>query len=86
MGKKDKKKSGKETSTTAHKTSAAKVRKPRGGSGEIYTRADGKYAFRVKASNGQIVASSQGYIAKTDARSTLTSLMTGGYDGPIVEV
>ena len=26
------------------------------GSGEVYKRADGKFAFRVKASNGEVVA------------------------------
>jgi hypothetical protein len=58
------------------------------GSGEIYKRADGKYAFRVKASNGQVVATdgSQGYDDKSSARSTLKRLMSGEYDGPIAEV
>lgn len=82
--KKDKKKSPK-----AQKTAAAPKPKPkrsRGGTGEIYVRADGKYAFRVRASNGQIVASSQAYVAKADARSTLTTLLAGGYDGPVIEV
>ncbi len=58
------------------------------GSGEVYKRSDGKWAFRVKASNGQVVATdgSQGYEAKADARSTLQKLMAGDYDGPISEV
>lgn len=55
------------------------------GKGEIYERSDGKWGFRVKASNGQIVATDggQGYSAKTDARSTLEKLLQGEYDGPI---
>jgi uncharacterized protein YegP (UPF0339 family) len=55
------------------------------GTGEVYKRTDGKWAFRVKASNGQIVATDggQGYGAKGDAESTLKKLIGGDYDGPI---
>jgi uncharacterized protein YegP (UPF0339 family) len=55
------------------------------GKGEIYKRNDGKWAFRVKASNGEVVATDggQGYNAKGDAESTLQKLMAGTYDGPI---
>ncbi|MCH7585904.1 MAG: DUF1508 domain-containing protein [Acidobacteria bacterium] len=54
----------------------------------MYKRRDGKWAFRVKASNGQIVATDggQGYVSKSDARRTLEKLMGGGYGGPIEEV
>jgi uncharacterized protein YegP (UPF0339 family) len=57
------------------------------GKGEIYKRQDGKYAFRVKASTGEAVATDggQGYNNKSDARSTLEKLMRGDYDGPISE-
>ncbi|HEV7757547.1 MAG TPA: DUF1508 domain-containing protein [Acidimicrobiales bacterium] len=55
------------------------------GKGEIYKRNDDKWAFRIKASNGEIVATDggQGYSAKSDAKSTLEKLMRGDYDGPI---
>jgi hypothetical protein len=58
------------------------------GKGELYKRADGNWGFRVKASNGQQVASDggQGYSNKVDARSTLERLLKGEYDGPIDEV
>ena len=58
------------------------------GKGEIYTRKDGKYAFRVKASNGEVVATDggQGYSSKSTARATLEKLLAGTYDGPIDEV
>lgn len=58
------------------------------GKGEIYKRTDGKWAFRVKASNGETVATDggQGYSGKADAKSTLTKLMAGDYDGPITEL
>ncbi|CAB4955191.1 unannotated protein [freshwater metagenome] len=57
------------------------------GSGEVYKRADGKFAFRVKASNGEVVATDggQGYSNKADARSTLEKLMRGDYNGKITE-
>ena len=53
------------------------------GSGETYARSDGKYAFRVKASNGQAVATdgNQGYEQRSSAKSTLTKLMAGEYKG-----
>lgn len=58
------------------------------GSGEIIRRSDGKWGFRVRASNGQIVATDggQGYSAKASAESTLRKLLAGEYDGPITEV
>ena len=58
------------------------------GKGEVYKRADGKWAFRVKASNGETVATDggQGYSAKADAKSTLRKLMAGDYNGDIAEL
>ena len=55
------------------------------GKGELYKRNDGKWAFRVKAGNGEIVATDggQGYSAKGDAESTLQKLISGSYDGPV---
>ena len=57
------------------------------GKAELYKRADGKWAFRVKASNGETVATDggQGYSSKASARSTLEKLLKGAYDGPIDE-
>ena len=51
------------------------------GSGETYARKDGKFAFRVKSSNGQTVATDggQGYSARSSAKSTLTKLLAGEY-------
>lgn len=58
------------------------------GKGELYKRADGAWAFRVKASNGETVATDggQGYANKGDARATLEKLLKGEYDGPITEL
>jgi uncharacterized protein YegP (UPF0339 family) len=58
------------------------------GTGEIYKRADGKYAFRVKAGNHEVVATDggQGYDQASDAKSTLEKLMAGTFNGPVVQV
>ena len=55
------------------------------GSGELFKRKDGKWGFRVRASNGQVVATDggQGYSAKTSARNTLEKLLAGEYHGEI---
>src|SRR5690242_5271158 len=52
------------------------------GKGETYARKDGKFAFRLKAGNGETVATDggQGYEARASATSTLTNLMAGKYD------
>ena len=57
------------------------------GKGEVYQRSGGTWAFRVKASNGEIVATDggQGYVRKDSARETLEKLMRGDYNGPITE-
>lgn len=49
------------------------------------TSGDKKWAFRVKASNGEVVVTDggQGYEAKSSAKSTLEKLMNGDYKGPI---
>lgn len=57
------------------------------GSGEVYKRKDGKWAFRVKASNGQVVATDggQGYADKKRALTTVTKLLAGEYNGAVKE-
>jgi uncharacterized protein YegP (UPF0339 family) len=46
----------------------------------LYTRADGKWAWRLVADNGQIIAvdGSQGYEKEDDAR-TMADRIIGGY-------
>lgn len=50
-------------------------------SGELYQRTDGKWAFRITASNGQIVATDggRGYESKSGARDTLEKVIGGRY-------
>ncbi len=57
------------------------------GNATVYKRADGKWAFRIKAGNNEVVATDggQGYSNKGDARETLEKLMRGEYQGPISE-
>ncbi|MDQ2826822.1 MAG: right-handed parallel beta-helix repeat-containing protein [Actinomycetota bacterium] len=58
------------------------------GSGELYKGDDGTWAFRVKASNGKVVATDggpPGHKAKADARAVLQKLLKGDYNGPIRE-
>jgi uncharacterized protein YegP (UPF0339 family) len=58
------------------------------GSGEYYQRKDGKWAFRIKASNGEIVATDggQGYNDKANAKETLEKVIRGDYAGKVTEV
>lgn len=55
--------------------------------GEVFKRSDGKFGFRVKAANGQVVATDggQGYSAKADATATLQKLLNGDYKGDITD-
>ncbi len=57
------------------------------GTGELFKTDDGKWTFRVKASNGQVVAidDGPGFKAKNDARNVLQRLLKGDYNGPIRE-
>ena len=41
---------------------------------ELYTDAAGKYRFRLKASNGQVIATSQGYTTKRSALEGVESV------------
>ncbi len=73
---------------TNSKSFIPRAERPTAGSADLYRRGDGKWAFRVRAANGQIVATDggQGYENKADARETLEKVMTGTYQGPIDEI
>ena len=57
------------------------------GSGELFKGTEGKWTFRVKAGNGQVVAidDGPGFASKSAARGVLQKLLNGDYDGPIRE-
>lgn len=46
----------------------------------------GKYRFRLKAGNGQIVASSEAYESKTSCMNGIQSIIKNAATAPIVEV
>ena len=55
------------------------------GSGELHQNSDGSWSFRVKSAEGEVVAvdGGAGYASRSDAQTTLQTLLSGGYDGPI---
>lgn len=52
---------------------------------EIYTDKSGEFRFRLKASNGQEVAASQGYTRKESCENGIRSVGENAPDAPIVE-
>ncbi len=53
---------------------------------ELYTDNAGKYRFRLKASNGQVIAASQGYSTRKSALDGIASVKTNAPEATIVEV
>ena len=53
---------------------------------ELYTDSAGKYRFRLKASNGQVIASSQGYASKKSALDGIASVRKHAPDAEVVEI
>lgn len=47
---------------------------------ETFKADDGKYYFRLRADNGQVVLDSQGYTAKSSAQAGISSVTTNGVD------
>ena len=52
---------------------------------EIYKDKAGKFRFRLKASNGQIIAVGEGYKSKTSARNGIDSVKRHAPDAPVVD-
>ncbi len=53
---------------------------------EVYMDNSGKYRFRLKASNGQIIASGQGYATKDSCLNGIESVRRNAPEAPVVEV
>ena len=53
---------------------------------ELFTDNAGKYRFRLKASNGQTIAASQGYASKKSALEGIESVRKHAPDAVVVEV
>jgi uncharacterized protein YegP (UPF0339 family) len=52
---------------------------------EVYKDAAGKYRFRLKASNGEIIASSEGYNSKEACMDGIQSVKTNAQTATIKE-
>jgi len=52
---------------------------------EIYKDKAGEFRFRLKASNGQIIAASEGYVKKDSCKNGIESVKKNAPDAPVVE-
>ncbi|HTR94717.1 MAG TPA: DUF1508 domain-containing protein [Trebonia sp.] len=53
---------------------------------EVYEDRSGKYRFRLKAGNGEIVASGEAYETKASAKEGCEAVQRAADGAPIVEV
>lgn len=53
---------------------------------ELYKDKAGKYRFRLKASNGEIIAASEGYNSKQSAKNGIESVKKNAPIADIVEI
>jgi uncharacterized protein YegP (UPF0339 family) len=52
---------------------------------ELYTDASGKYRFRLKAANGQIIAVGEAYDSKASAVNGIESVKKNAPDAAVVD-
>ena len=52
---------------------------------EMYVDKAGEYRFRLKATNGQVIATSEGYVAKASCENGIASVKKNAVDAPVVE-
>jgi len=52
---------------------------------ELYQDKGGDYRFRLKAGNGEIIATSQGYASKSSALNGIDSVRRNAGDAEVVE-
>ena len=52
---------------------------------EVYTDKAGEFRFRLKATNGQVIAVSEGYKAKASCENGIASVKKNAVDAPIVK-
>lgn len=53
---------------------------------EVYTDKAGKYRFRLKASNGQVIAVGEAYESKASCLNGIESIKKNAADAPVVDV
>ena len=52
---------------------------------EVYQDKAGEYRFRLKATNGQIIATGEGYVAKASCLNGVESVRKNAVDAPVVD-
>lgn len=52
---------------------------------EMYTDKAGEFRFRLKATNGQVIAVSEGYVSKKNCENGIASVKKNAVDAPVVE-
>jgi len=52
---------------------------------EIYKDKAGEFRFRIRATNGNILASSEGYKAKASAQNTIDRIKSDAATAPVVD-
>lgn len=52
---------------------------------ELYTDKSGEYRFRLKAGNGEVIATSEGYSSKAAALGGIESVRRSASDAEVVE-
>ncbi|WP_136057088.1 YegP family protein [Microbacterium sp. K24] len=55
------------------------------GTFELYTDKSGEYRFNLKASNGEVIASGEGYSSKSAALAGIESVRRNAADAEVVE-
>lgn len=53
---------------------------------EIYSDKGGKFRFRLKAGNGEIIASSEAYESKASAKNGIESIKKNASDAAVVDL
>jgi hypothetical protein len=50
---------------------------------ELYNDSGGKFRFRLKAGNGEVIASSEAYNSKASAQNGIESVKANAADAPV---
>lgn len=53
---------------------------------ELYQDKGGEWRFRLKAGNGEVIATGQGYTSKSGAQNGIDSVKRNAADAEVVEV
>lgn len=53
---------------------------------ELYTDKSGEWRFRLKAGNGEVIATGQGYASKSGALNGIDSIRRNAADAEVVEI